>query len=755
VLVLVLAGLGGLVPGPLPGVLSAPSAVAASGPGAQPVPAGRVAVLIDTLEPAAPQPSDVLRVSGTVINRAAERFDDAQISLHLGPPVADRAALAKARSDTTPQPLANQPARLADGVLEPDARVPFTLTVPADALLTRGPGVYPMQVTIVGRTTEGLRDLGRADTFLPYVPVGGAGSDGAAGTGGTAGGLPAEPLPIAWMLPLTDRPRLAGNGGVTDEELAASLAPGGRLNDLLAAATSLPAATVVVDPALLRAVEILADDDHPGVGADRTTPGLPADPDARAWLARLKGAVAAGNGRVDVVPLAFADADLEMLLHAGAGDLARQLLARGNGVVRDALDTRVGVGEFDLPALAVPPAGRVDAAGAELLTGAGATHALLAPSALEAGAPEGGSIAVGTDGAGTDGTGTGTGTGTTGAGAALTPVVPDVTLDGLLRAGPTSASTPRAAEQAVLAELAQTYLSGGGGTAVGGRPAPVVLAPGNDWDPGGSWASRLTADTARYPWLRPVGLPEVVQDTGATAGRGAELSYPEDARAAELPATVLPPVTDTLAAVGGFAEALPAGQTVTRPVTETALSALSAAWRGDPAASAERRASADRGLEQLRGSVRAVASPEITLTSRNGRLPVTLENNLPEAVDVTLRLTSLDRSRVQSDTSVSRVIQPGQKVQVEVEVTATSAGTFPVRLVLLTPTGRPMGPPQQVLIRSTAAGVVAIGVTVAALGVLVLAVAVRALRALLRRRRRSTAPGDAGRPVSTPDRVSP
>ena len=447
---LMLAVLVGLVLGPLPGPLGVPPAEA-TGPGAQPVPSDRVAVLIDTLEPPAPQPTDVLQISGTVINRAAERFDQVQISLHVGPPATDRAALAQLRADSTPQPLANQPTPLGDGVLEPGARVPFALAVPAAGLLTHGPGVYPMQVTVVGRTTEGLRDLGRTDSFLPYIPA-----------GGTDGGrpVPAEPLPVAWLLPLTDRPRLAGNGGVTDADLAASLAPGGRLNDLLAAATSLPAGSAVVDPALLRAIQILATDNHPAVGANRTSPGnppgLPADPDARAWLARLNSAANSGTNKLDVVPLTFADADLEMLVHAGAADLARQLLARGNGIVRDSLDTRVGAGATDTPPLAVPPAGRLDSAGADLLASAGATHALLSPDALESGS-------TGSSGSGripVSGVSGGSGAGAGGGG--LTPVVPDPTLDGLLRAGSTGGETPRVAEQAVLAELAQTYLSGHG-----------------------------------------------------------------------------------------------------------------------------------------------------------------------------------------------------------------------------------------------------------------------------------------------------
>src|SRR4051812_38198504 len=74
--------------------VAAESAVAVvSGPGAQPPPGSRVAVLVDRLEPAAPQPTDTVEVAGTVLNRAAEQFDEVQISLHVGRPVASRTAL--------------------------------------------------------------------------------------------------------------------------------------------------------------------------------------------------------------------------------------------------------------------------------------------------------------------------------------------------------------------------------------------------------------------------------------------------------------------------------------------------------------------------------------------------------------------------------------------------------------------------------------------------------------------------------------
>jgi hypothetical protein len=680
----------------------------APGPGAQPEPGSRVAVLVDTLEPATPQPTDVLRISGSVLNRAAEGFDDVEVSLHLGPPATGRTSLADLRADPVAQPLASRPVRLANGRLEPGQRLPFALGAPVSELLTRGAGVYPLQVTVVGRTTEGLRDLGRADTFLPYVP-----------SGQQTSAPSSAPLPIAWVMPVTDQPRLTPAGGVTDGDLAAELAPGGRLDALLDAATALPAGTLVVDPALVSSVDVLTRAGYP-IGPSAAGATGSADPDARSWLAQLSNHVVApgGNGRLDAVPIPFADADLEALLHAGRPDLAQLVTERGRAVFQAV------VGSAGTTRLAAPPDGRIDQAGADFLAHTGANSVLLAPDGIT----RAGTLAA----AGTE---------------PLAPVLPDPELNRLVGAGAAGEPTPRLAEQSVLAELAQAYLSS---AAAGGTADPLVIAPPAGWDPGGAWASRLTEFTAGVPWLRPIGATELSEAASVRARRAGptELRYPPAARGAELPADLIPPVAETLAETAGFAEALPARQTTTQPVTDTALTALSAAWRTDPAGSQERRLSADAGLDELRRSVRVVASPEITLTSRNGRLPVTLENNLPESVTVTLVLTSLDRSRVRSDTSVSRTIQPGQKVQVEVAVRATSAGTFPVRLALQTPTGRQIGPAEQVLIRSTAAGVVAIGVTVAALAVLVLTVVGRAVRSLLRRRSRPPGGSDPGGPDS-------
>lgn len=664
---------------------------AATGPGAQPPPGSRVGVVVDRLEPAAPQPTDTLEVTGTVLNRAAERFDAVEISLHLGTPVVGRDSLADLRTRFPAQPLASIPVPLGGGVLEPGAQVPFTLSGPVATLLTRGAGVYPLQVTVTGRTTEGLRDLGTADTFLPYVPA------AATAKGATAGSAP-SPLNVAWILPLTDRPRLAATGGLLDDGLATSLTDGGTLADTLGAAATLPAGTVVVDAALLQAVSTMAAGPYQ-VGSAPTGPPRPADPDAKAWLTRLN-ALAGSGGRLDLASPAFADADLEALLHDGRFDLATRTMTRGRVGVRQLL------GRDPSADLAVPAGGRLDRTAADFAAAAGAGHVLVAPDAVSG--P--GRLPAGPNG--------------------LAPVVPDPALQRMLGDGPAGATSPRLAEQAVLAELAEAYLAP--------RSAgPLVLAPGQNWQPTADWATNLASLTLRYGWLRPVGLADVLK--GSTRAARAGTAAPR-ATGPEIGAGLVDRVSSVLGDADGFAAALPRGQGITRPVVDTALSALSADLSGDPGAADARQTSAVAGLDALRGSVRAVASREITLTSRNGRIPVTIENNLPVRVDVILRLTSLDRSRVQSDTSVLRSIQPGQKVQVEVAVRATSAGTFPIRLALTTPSGVPLNPPEQVLVRSTAAGIVAKGVTVAALAVLLLAVLGRGVRNVIRRRRRGGGP---------------
>ncbi len=145
-----------------------------------------------------------------------------------------------------------------------------------------------------------------------------------------------KPVRLTMLWPLADRPRLAAGapGGTTpvrliDDDLATSLAPGGRLDTLLSAvdfATSPPvdpggevrnAMCLAVDPDLLVTVNAMTGgyvvNDAPDAGpATPTHPGAGQDA-AVGWLNRLKALAQ----RMCVAPTTYSQADLDALQRVG------------------------------------------------------------------------------------------------------------------------------------------------------------------------------------------------------------------------------------------------------------------------------------------------------------------------------------------------------------------------------------------------------------------------------------------------------
>jgi hypothetical protein len=461
---------------------------------------------------------------------------------------------------------------------------------------------------------------------------------------------------------------------------------------------------------------------HPGSPPTGAPQVKPASADARSWLSDLRAA-----SSLSLIGLPYADVDVEAVLHAGERSLADDARRRGD----DVLSVGLMHAESRLtPAVAVPPGGSVDAAGVAYYHSAAKAAGLVL---------SGGAVPAAGDNP---------------SGSASSPGVPtrlllaDDVLTRLVTTG--SGTTPRLAQQGVLAELAEAHLEDRFSPAPAGGSAitaarPLLIAPPEAWNPTPSWLTSLLTDTAGVPWLTQVPVSSLLD---APAEPRAQLQYPASAQAAQLPPGAVDGSARITAATQGLFSRPPPGgppqaspQSIVQPIRDAALSALSSRWRRDPSQASPFRDSAASTFSSLQQQVRVVASPQVTLTSRSGRVPVTLENDLGAAVDVSLVLTSLDRSRVSSDTVVHRTVRAGQKVQVEVEVKAASAGTFPVRLALFTADGQPLGRPAQVLVRSTTYGVVASIFTGVALSVLGLAVLLRAIRAFLRRSRRSRRSG--------------
>lgn len=669
----------------------------------------KVTLQINTITPLSPGPRDTLRITGRVVSHGGSDLTRVQVSLHLGNSVASRTELQGLRANPIAQQLAQPGVQdVGDGKLSPGHSLPFTISVPVANLDLPGDGVYPMQVLATGLNDGASApvDLATASTFLPFIT--------------SQETSPATPL--AWLVSLTADPTLLANGTFTNDDVVTSVTKGGRLRGLLDGLGAAKAVTATLDPAMIRALALAANARYVLAAAPNGRATLkPASTDAKNWLADLRA-----ESRVSLIGLPYADADIEALLRAGQQATADQARQRGS----DVLDAGLLKARSRLtPQIAVPPGGNVDLAGASYYEKqAKATGLVLSAS----------SVPVASD--------------NPSASASVPNVsarllLSDDVLTRLVTAGP--GSDGRLAEQDIIAELAESHLEDRvtAGSTNGASPStarPLLIAPPANWSPSVSWLTMLLKDTSQVSWLKQVTVSSLLS---SPAEPRAALQYPTSARAAELPSGLVNSSARVSSATTGIFRPTKPGdapqpqspESIIQPIRDSALAAVSSRWRSSPAQSTVFLSSAQQTLASLERQVQVVASPQVTLTSRSGKVPVTLENNLGAAVDVSLVLTSLDRSRVSSDTVVNRTVRAGQKVQVEVEVKAASAGTFPVRLALFTPDGQPLGTPAQVLVRSTKYGVVATIFTVVALSVLGLAVLFRSVRSLVRRSRRTKA----------------
>jgi hypothetical protein len=286
-------------------------------------------------------------------------------------------------------------------------QVPFTLAYPlrstaAPSLGIDKPGVYPLMVNVNGTPDYG--EPARLDDARFLLPVLGVPPDPTAeATDALTAVVPPDitaPTPLTLLWPIADRPRLAAGapGGTTpvrliDDDLATSLAAGGRLDTLLSALEfavspqvdpdgKVRAATcLAVDPDLLVTVNAMTGgyvvNEGPDAGA--TTPTTPGTGQAAAvaWLNRLR-ALAKG---ICVAPTTYAQADLDALhrvddrgLSAAAtntaGDIVDQIL--GIASVRGA--SLVGDGPLTGPAIQLlSDQGQTVAIGAADLVAPGST----------------------------------------------------------------------------------------------------------------------------------------------------------------------------------------------------------------------------------------------------------------------------------------------------------------------------------------------------------------------------------------------
>ena len=730
-------------------------------------PAGPVSVEVTDLLPRAPaSPEEPLQVTGVVVNRGTEPVEDLEVRLAVGAVLRSRSALALAEEDRRPAVPRGPEASLGLDRLAPGSSTSFDLRMPVGALGLTRLGVYPLQVVAAGRLGAGRRstEVGVASTFVPWFPTG-----------------PPAPSRLAFLWPLVDEPARAPDDAFLDAALPASLAPSspggdaGRLAALLEAArTGAPGAcdpepaappgtapgesdevdpapcrrdpvplTFAVDPALVEAVAALA-----GEHAVRTDDGArPAPPsaDAARWLTELRDAVAGAPpapGRPalpggDLLALPYADPDVVAVSRqrSGLSDDVEQLRLLGRRVAADL----VGVEPTD--DLVWPSAGRLSSGALDAVLGGGARAVVLDEQAL----PPLRFDLPRTPGARTELSSASAGR--------VTGLVVDDGLSRLLAASPEEPTWQgaRLAEQRWLAETAILAAERPG------ESRTFVVAPPRRGSVVPEVAAAALHDAGRLPWLCPVPLSDVVDGTercprtppvddaepvseerGDLAPAEGEQRNGTGAETGELPAAYLEEVAEVRARGNQLTdEVLVAGSDAAAEVKARFLRARgraeSSAWRGDPAGGRQMLTLLRDDVDAYRAQVRLDTSGEVVFTADTGVIDVSITNALDQPVTLAVQLNDPIEARLTSTDTELRTIGPSAVVPVRLRVEARTGGQFVVRATLLDRAGQPFGEPEELIVRSTGFGRLALAITGIGAGVLLVAAGVRIVRRALRR----------------------
>jgi hypothetical protein len=682
-------------------------------------------VVVTQLLPRAPKAHDPLEVTGYLSNLGPTPVTNATVRLRLGEVISYRGGLHDADSER-PHTFAVQRTVTVpvSSTLPPGATAAFDLRTDLDRLKLSSDGVYPLDVEARGDVGNGTESLGLAPTWLPYFPS-----------------STPKPIRVAVLWPLVDKPRQQPNGTFTDDTLAASLQPGGRLGGLVTAGRdatvpecgraakgpdATPSApptrcdavgvTWAVDPDLIASAGSMTRAYKVADGAKtQAGTGLTA---ATEWLTNLRQAVGSG----ELLALPYADPDVTPLTStpAGADDLARAT-ALGRSTVTQVLQTTA------LDVAAWPPAGPVSKPAYNALALSGARAFVLDESAF--GLPD-------TEATSTPSARTALATSDTGD--PLTGLVGDDDLSRLVTGPDAGALGARLAEQRFLAETAIIASE---------RPSDdsrtLVITPDRRTSVNVAAATGALRDLGRVPWLCSVSLASVASATercpALADGRSAAAQSRGQARtdvSGMLGSDYLAGVARDRRAVSQLTDSVlsdsqdpgirQAVATLKLQLRQGIARAESSAWRANPGAARASARQLDDAVSALTGKI-VVRGGKALLTSSKGTLQVSVENTLTVPIDVKVTFSSGTATLPAGATGLLQV-PAGHAVQASYRAQSQRSGQYVVFAQIIDREGKPFGPPAEVIVRSTQFGRLALAVTLGGIAVLFVAAGVRIFR---------------------------
>jgi len=754
-----------------------------------------------------------LTISGTMTNTGQETLTDLAYRFQRGPALKSTADLRRELSTPNePVDVVQQEFTGLSASLEPNTTQSFTasaLITAADGLAIDAPGVYPLMINVNGDVNlDGgtlparIGELHLALTVVG-VPTGAPTATTVPGTGQPGTGTPGigtadnstpgstatqTPVPVNIVWPIADTPHLGVDGVFLDDDLAASIAPGGRLNTLVDALTSpdapLPPAgaiTIAIDPALLdeldrmsRGYRVLADPSQPQVPltpsvgptaaptteptteptpAPTTTAGAPHTtrqdtptatvPSTPQVAAEESSGTVAGSGQSAAAAfllqlraliaqrptllLPAGDPDMVALVRGGLTDQMDATVTQGRAIASRVLGPEIAgrlVADMSLPA-----GGALEPETLNALTNAGLGSSVLTGDAVRSTGAAGelakGSTTVAVDATTTSGT--------------------PVTAPAVLSTGGVLAGLGAPADRApstgwavrvntLTALLAQQHFEANG--------TPSVYVPDHRWSPDRSGLRLLTDLLATLGSNRVIG-PVSLTALAGSPGTPAELSYPAEDQSRELSPEYLARVQRARQDVAELRTALGSAPqsvdpaVVLDPLDESLAASGASAFRVDPHVGEANLATVEATAAAIRNGVTiSSAGNSYTLASSTSPLVLTVQNSLPYNVPVQVQITGGERVGLTVTDPGVQVIPAGRSLQVKIPAEVTRSGQFQVGAQLLAPDGTAWNDPVQLSVESSAYGAVTVIIIIVAGGVLLVMVILRITQRLRNRSER-------------------
>ncbi|MGK5636882.1 DUF6049 family protein [Streptomyces sp. URMC 126] len=675
-----------------------------------------VSVSIDSLTPIAPTQSDKITISGTVTNKGRSTVSAGHVGLRIGGLLSTRSEIDDIGDRTAFSPGTDGPELTGHtqkiGKLQPGISREFQLTVPAKDLNLDRDGVYPLGVSFSGQTTDQQyeRVLGIRRTLLPWQPSGAEG----------------KKTKVTFLWPLISDTHLTARTEsdqqqtpiFPNDDLAAELAPGGRLQQMVALGKELHV-TWVIDPDLLATVEAMTKSYQVAQPNGKVIPGR-GQAVANQWLSQLQSAV---SGK-EIVALPFGDPDLASLAHHGAGvGGALSHLQSATELAGVTVDTILQV--KPRTDFAWPVNGAIDSTIVQVATSAGAHNVIARSDSLRE--PDGSPYAP---------------TAARQIGGGTTAVVADARLSTAFEGDLTRAGE---ASLAVQRFLAQSLMIN--------KQAPenersIVVAPQRMPTTGQAQAmATALGGLSAGRWTQPLddlsAAAKTKPDPAASRRIPGPGAYPDALRAQELPSEAFTEIQKAQDELSSFKTILTSPDRVVIPFGSAIIREMSTSWRGDPAGASDFRAAVQSYLSTLQNHVKLVDKSDATLSGRSATIPVTVKNGLFQGIDhLYLRLESTQPNRLKVTDKQPVKIDGGHSQSVKFETRAYANGPVTVKAQLYTADGQQVGEPMRFTVHVTS--ITPMVLLVIAGGVLLLVLA--GLRIYLKRKRSGNRDGAGNGP---------